>query len=83
MVSMTTNPKVDVLNDRRLRAHYAARDVLTRAEEEGRDLSGEERAAVVRADAIIDASRQLRDDIVWHDDAIRTLEGVGDEFRRL
>jgi HK97 family phage major capsid protein len=83
MVSMTTNPKVDVLNDRRLRAHYAARDVLQRAEEEGRDLSGEERAAVARADAIIDASRQLRDDIVWHDDAIRTLEGVGDEFRRL
>jgi HK97 family phage major capsid protein len=80
---MTTNPKVAVLNDRRLRAHYAARDVLQRAEEEGRDLSGEERAAVARADAIIDASRQLRDDIVWHDDAIRTLEGVGDEFRRL
>jgi hypothetical protein len=46
---MATNPKVDVLNDRRLRAHYAARDVLQRAEDEGRDLSGEERAAVARA----------------------------------
>src|SRR6516162_4003752 len=80
---MNANPEVDVLNDRRLRAHHAALELLCRAEAEGRDPSGEERAAIARADAIIDATRRVRDDIVRHDDAIRTLEGIGEEFRRL
>ncbi|HEY5170687.1 MAG TPA: phage major capsid protein [Acidimicrobiia bacterium] len=73
-------------NDVRQRAHMAAREVLERAEREGRGLTslrGEERAALKRADEIIADTRTIRDEIVRRDEALHELEGVTDEFRRM
>jgi HK97 family phage major capsid protein len=71
-------------NDVRQRAHLAAREVLERAEREGRGLStlrGEERAALKRADEIIADSQTIRDEIIRRDEALRVFDGLRDEFR--
>jgi HK97 family phage major capsid protein len=84
MASPTENAKG--LNDVRQRAHLAAREVLERAEREGRGLNslrGEERAALRRADEVIADTQTIRDEIIRRDEAIRDLGGITDEFRRM
>jgi HK97 family phage major capsid protein len=83
MPSSTENAKD--LNDVRQRAHMAARDVLERAEREGRSLATlrhEEKAAIKMADEVIRDAATLRDEIVRRDEELRNLGAITEEFRR-
>src|SRR5258708_3693115 len=58
------------------------REIREQAAREGRGLSGTDKAAITRADQIIDDTQSVRDEIVKRDAMIRDLEGCVDEFRR-